>query len=178
MSIYYPSCDNSVPDPSCSDCPSKELGGIRSAFFVKNSFTFTDITDVNEWVTGITAGDIVVFPYTKGTLEQTEVETVGFGDQETTLDSYDYVLNFEEPQYQNNWSFWNAIKNSQEYKVGYRTESQVHLSDNTVNVVPKAPVEEDKKTQVNWNIMCKWSQEDLVRPYDMPVSVFEQCINI
>jgi hypothetical protein len=105
------------------------LGDVRSTFFVKNTFTFTDITDVSEWTTGITNADIVVFPYTRGTLEMTPTESAGFGDQETTLDGYEYNLNFEEPQYQLNWSFWNAIKTSQIYYVGYRTESQVHLSD-------------------------------------------------
>jgi hypothetical protein len=87
-------------------------------------------------------------------------------------------LNFEEPQYQNNWSFWNAIKTSQEYHVGYRTETQVHLSDNEARIIPMAPVGDDKKGQVNWKVTAKWSQEDLVRPYDMPTSVFDQCINI
>lgn len=178
MSIYYPVCPTTVPDPSCSDCPSKELGDVRSIFFVKNTFSFTDITDVSEWTTGITNADIVVFPYTRGTLEMTPTENTGFGDQETTLDGYEYVLNVQEPQYQNNWSFWNAIKNSQEYHVGYRTETQVHLSDNEARIIPTAPIGDDKKGQVNWNIMCKWSQEDLVRPYDMPNSVFDQCINI
>lgn len=178
MSIYYPTCDNTVPDPSCSNCPSKELGDVRSIFFVKNTYAFTDISDVGSWTQGLTDGDIVVFPYTRGTLEMTPTESAGFGDVETSLDGYEYSLQVEEPQYQDNYAFWNAIKNSNEYKAGYRTESQVHLSENEARVIPTAPIGDDKKGLVNWKVNCKWSQEDLVQPYDMPTSVFDQCINV
>ncbi len=176
--LYYPTCASTVPDPSCSDCPTKELGDVRSVFFLKENSPFTDITDQSEWETKINAGDLVVFPYTRGTVECTPLESNGFGDQITTTDGYDYVLNGEEPQYQNNWAFWNAIKNSQIYKAGYRTETQVHLSDNTARVQPMNPVGDDKKGQVNWKFTVKWSQEDLVRPYDAPNSIFNQCLNV
>jgi hypothetical protein len=176
--LYYPTCANTVPDPSCSECPTKELGDVRSTFFLKESSPFIDITDQTEWETKINAGDLVVFPYTRGTLEVTPLESNGFGDQTTTTDGYDYVLNFEEPQYADNWAFWNAIKDSQIYKAGYRTETQVHLSDNTARVIPMNPIGDDKKAIVNWKVSAKWSQENLMRPYDAPNVIFNQCYNV
>ena len=45
MSVYYPGCSITIPDPECSDCPDKELAGMRSFFLVKETFAFVDITD-------------------------------------------------------------------------------------------------------------------------------------
>lgn len=177
--IYYPGCPEVIPNPVCSDCPTKELGDVRSVFFVKKSFTFANISNVAEWTTGILAGDIVVHPFTRGSLEPAENIQPGFGDQEETLDGYDFQLNVFEPNYKANWGHWNAIKSSKTYKVGFRTESLVHLSDNTATIIPKAPIAEgDKKTAVVWNVLIKFSQEDLPQPFDMPIGVFEECIDI
>lgn len=176
MALYYPGCTTSIPDPVCSDCPERELAGVRSIFFVASDFAFADITSVAEWTTGINARDIYVFPYTKGSVEVAENMVPGYGDTEEQLDSYTYTVNFQDPQYKDNYPFYNAIKNSKKYKIGYRTETQVHLSDVVVTVVPRNPVDEDKKATVDWKVMAKWTQDNLVEPYDMPTGVFEQCI--
>ena len=177
MSIYYPGCPDNIPNPSCSDCPSRELGDVRSLFFVKKSYSFADITDASEWYTAIAAGSIYVFPYTKGSMSQTATESAGYGDQETTLEGYEYVIDAMEPNYKDNWGFWDAIKNSKNWRVGYRTESLVHLADNVCQVTPTQPVTEDKKAAVVWNINVKFSQDDLLRPYDVPTGVFDICID-
>ena len=46
-----------------------------------------------------------------------------------------------------NANFWNDIKNSKNWKVGFRTETQVHLSDVVATIVPKQPIAEDKKAK-------------------------------
>lgn len=176
--LYYPGCPVTIPDPSCSDCPTKELGDIRSLFLVKEGFAFTDITNVAEWTTGINNKDIYVFPYTRGSLEQNETESTGFGDQETNLDGYEYVLTVMEPNYKDNYAFWNEIKRARNFRPGWRTENLVHLADNSAQFIPKQPVAEDKKAQVLWMIIAKFSQEDLVQPFDMPTGVFEECIAV
>lgn len=178
MAIYYPGCPESIPKPVCSDCPTKELGDVRSLFFVDKDFTFNDITLTAEWTTGINNSDIYVFPYTRGTLEVAETLEPGFGDQDETLAGYLYTLTVMEPNYKNNWAYWNSIKNSKRFKVGWRTETQVHLSDVTALIVPKAPIGEDKKAGIYWNLLIKFTQEDLPQPLDMPTGVFDQCIDI
>ena len=176
MAVYYPGCPESITAPSCSDCPTKELGDIRSFFLVKSDFTFTDISATAEWTTGIMSKDIYVFPYTRGSLDVAETTSVGFGDSEIELDGYAYTLNVVEPEYIANANFWNDIKNSNNWKIGFRTETQVHLSDVVGTVVPKQPIAEDKKAGVFWNIMATFSQDSLLIPNTKPTGVFEQCI--
>jgi hypothetical protein len=178
MALYYPGCSESITYPVLSDCPTKELGDIRSIFLVKKTFAFTDITDTAEWTTGLNSGDIVVFPYAKGSLSKTPTEAPGFGDQPTTIDGYEFVLNTSHPDYKNTWTFWNSIRTSKNWKVGYRTETLVHLSDSTAQINPMAPIGEDKKAAVLWVVEFKFSQEFSPRPYDMPDGVFDRVIAV
>lgn len=178
MSVYYPGCTTTQADPICTDCPTKELGDVRSVFFVRNTFTFTDITDTAEWTTGLNAKDIFVLPFTRGTFESTPNLQEGFGDVVETLDGYDHDLNYFEPNYKANCNFYNDIKRSKEWKVGYRTETQVHLSDVVATIIPKAPIVEGKTTSVIWSVQVKFSQEDIPCPSDQPTGVFDRCIGI
>jgi len=175
MSIYYPGCADIIP-PSCSDCPEKEGAGIRSIFFQKKSYSFTDITDPDEWQTAICSKDVYVFPYTRGTLEIAEQLAAGFGNTSQDLDAYEFTLNVFEPNFLDNCNFWNTIKKSKDFLVGYRTESKIYVSDNEALIVPKAPIAEDLKAKVIWNIIIKFTQEDIPCPVDMPVGTFDRCI--
>ena len=178
MSVYYPGCGTTIPDPQCSDCPDKELGGIRGFFLVKETYSFTDITDIAEWQTAITNKDVYLYPKSRGTLEQTETESQGFGDQSTVVDGYDFVLGVFEPNFVDNVDHWNAMKRANNYKVGWRTETKLYMSDNAAGIIPKAPVVEDLKIPVLWNIMFKFNQEDYPTPYDIPSTLFDQCIAV
>jgi len=178
MSVYYPGCGTTIPDPQCSDCPDKELGGMRSIWLQKDTFAFTDITDPSEWQTAINNKDVYVFPKTRGTLEQTETESQGFGDQSMVVDGYDFVANIFDPNFVDNVDFWNAIKKSNNYKLGWRSESKTYLSDEAVGIIPKAPVAEDIKLAILWNIAFKFSQEDYPTPNDIPGTVFDRCVAV
>lgn len=178
MALYYPGCNTVVPDPSCSDCIKVELGDIRSIFFVKKTFVFADMSDPAEWTIGINNKDIYVFPYTRGTLEQAENMQPGFGDEDESLDSFTFTATCFDPNYKDNFPFWNAIKNSKNFKFGFRTESLVHMSEVAATIIPKVTIAEGKKSAVNWNVIVKFTQDDLVEPIDMPVGVFEQCISV
>lgn len=176
-SIYYPGCGTNIPNPECSDCPDKELGGIRGIALVKETFSFSDITDIAEWWAGIASGDIYLFPKTRGSLEQTETESQGFGDQSTVVDGYDFVLNVMEPNFVANVDFWNAVKKSNQWRVAWRTETQLWISDDPAGIIPKAPVAEDIKSTVLWNIMFKFSQEDYPTANTIATGLFEQCVD-
>ncbi|MGR3220318.1 MAG: hypothetical protein ACUZ8H_10965, partial [Candidatus Anammoxibacter sp.] len=159
MSVYYPGCTTDQASPVCTDCPTKELGDIRSFGFVKNTFSFTDITSTAEWTTGLNALDIYVFPFARGSLEMNENIQPGFGDTLETLDGYEFVANVFEPNYAANCNFWNDIKRSKEWRFFYRTETQVHITDNVATIIPKAPIADDKKQSVIWTAMVKFTQE-------------------
>lgn len=176
MAVYYPGCPEVQVAPTCSDCPPKENGDIRSVFIVEEDFTFVDITDTSEWTTAIMAKDVYVFPYTRGSLEMTPTETPGFGDRETELDGYSFVLNFMDPQYLGDAQFWDGIKNSKRWRAGYRTETLVHLASVNGTIIPTQPVAEDKKSAVNWAVKIMWSQDNVIIPNTTPTGVFDQCI--
>lgn len=178
MSVYYPSgCDALIPEHICDPCEEIELGRIRSVAFIKNTFEFTDPSDPTEWQAGFASGDIILIPQTKGNFDGgAEVEAPGYGDQATRLTGYNFQAQYQDPNYRLNCNFYNAIKNSRQYRFAYRTQTQVHITDTTVQVIPKNPVQDDTTTEVVWDVLVKWSGSNLPCPYDVPAGIFDQCV--
>lgn len=179
MSVYYPSgcsAGNTVPTYSCSPCPEYEYGRIRSIAFVKNSFSFTDPTSAAEWTTGIENEDIVVIWETQGSYDGgTTSELTGFGDREFTNGGTTHVLTFKDPNYSENCDFYNAIRNSSDYTIAFRTSSKVHLAGAPVTITPKNPVADDLKSNVVWEATVKWQNPDSPCPYETPAGIFGRC---
>lgn len=174
MSFYHPGCAT-PPTPVCEDCPSKELGRIRGIWLQKVTYTFADITNATEWQTAICNGDVIPFPYCNGSLAMSEMLSDGYGNVPQTLDSYEFTLDVHEPQYKNNVAFWNAVKKSNQYLVGYKTQTLGHLSSVAAMIFPKAPVSADIKSKIDLNITIKFVQSDLVVPFTMPSGVMDTC---
>lgn len=172
--VYYPSgCASSVPDHYCNPCETPEHGRVRSVAFIASDFEFTNPSDPNEWEDGIANKKIILIPETNGSFDGgSEVETPGYGDQQTKLVGYNFQLTYNDPNYRLNADFYNAIKLSRSYRLAYRTESLVHLTENTVSVVPKNPVAEDLTSEVVWNVLVKWSEGNLPIPYAVPAGIF------
>jgi len=179
MSVYYPSgCGPSqtIPTYSCSDCPEYEYGRIRSVFFYKNSFSFTDPTNPTEWDAGISNEDIIVIWETQGSYDGgTTSELTGFGDREFTNGGTSHVLTYKDPNYAENCDFYNAMRGSSNYSFGYRTSSKIHLSGAPVTATPKNPVQDDLKSNVVWEVVVKWQNADSPCPYDTPEGIFDSC---
>lgn len=172
--VYYPSgCDSEIGDHYCSPCEPKEHGRVRSVAFIKSGFEFADPSNPTEWQAGIDNKDIIIIPETNGSFDGgSEVEATGYGDQATALVGYNFVLTYNDPNYKLNADFYNAIKRSRNWRVAYRTETQIHMVDTNVSVVPKNPVAEDITSEVVWNVLVKWSNGDLPIPYDVPEGIF------
>ena len=178
MAVYYPSgCDALIPDHICDPCESIETGRLRSVAFIKNTFAFIDPSNPTEWEAGFASGDIILIPQTKGTFDGgAEVEAPGYGDQSTRLTGYNFQAQYQDPNYRQNCAFYNAIKNSRGYKFAYRTQTQIHISDTTVQVIPKNPVQDDTTSEVVWDVIVKWSGSDLPCPFDAPAGIFDACV--
>jgi hypothetical protein len=176
--VYYPSgCASTVPDHYCNPCETPEHGRVRSVAFIASDFEFTDPSDPTEWQQGVADKKIILIPETNGSFDGgSEVETPGYGDQQTKLVGYNFQLTYNDPNYKLNADFYNAIKLSRSFRMAYRTETLVHLTQNTVSVVPKNPVAEDLTSEVVWNVLVKWSEGDLPIPYDVPAGIFN-CID-
>lgn len=172
--VYYPSgCEAEIGDHYCNDCDPDENGRVRSTAFIASDFAFTDPTNATEWRNGILAKKIIIIPKTNGTFDGgSEVEVPGYGDQATKLTGYNFVTVYNDPNYKLNADFYNALKRSSNWRFAYRTSSQIHLTQNTVSVVPKNPVTDDVTSSVVWNVTVKWAEEDLPIPYDAPAGIF------
>lgn len=177
MAVYYPSgCDALIPAHICDPCEAIELGRIRSVAFIKTSFAFVDPSDATEWETGFASGDIILIPQTKGTFDGgAEVESPGYGDFATRLTGYNFQAQYQDPNYKLNCDFYNALKNSRQYKFAYRTETQIHITNVGVQVIPKNPVQDDVTTEVVWDVLVKWADKDVPCPFDVPPGIFDAC---
>jgi len=172
--VYYPAgCATAVGDHYCNPCDNAEHGRIRSVAYIANDFEFTNPSSPTEWKAGIGQKKIIIIPAVNGSFDGgSEVEGPGYGDQLSKLTGYDFSLTYRDPNYKNNADFYNAIKRSSNYYAAYRTESQIHFTD-TVSAIPKNPVTENLTDEVTWEVVLKWSNEDLPIPYDVPAGIFE-----
>jgi len=180
MSVYYPTgCDDLVPAHYCDSCESPELGRIRSVAFIKNTLTFSDPSSPTEWEAGFASGEIFLIPFTNGTYDGgAEVESPGYGDQATRITGYNFQVTYNDPNYRNNCDFYNALKDSRQYKFAFRTETQIHLTDTTVSVIPKNPVTDDVNSAVVWSVTVKWAGKELPCPVDVPEGIFDECVSL
>lgn len=178
MSIYYPAnCDAEIPDHVCDPCEDIEQGRVRSIAYIKKTVAFLDPTNPVEWQQQFDAGNIILIPQTKGTFDGgAEVESPGYGDQATRLTGYNFQLQYQDPNYRQNCAFYNALKNSRDWKVAYRTSSQIHLVEVAVSVIPKNPVQDDINSEVVWDVLVKWADKDVPCPYDVPPTIFDSCV--
>lgn len=179
MAIYYPgdNCQTQVPEHLCDPCKAIELGGVRSVAFIADDFTFTNPSSTSEWANGVAAGQIILIPETNGTFDGgTPQEGAGFGDNPTSLDGYEFILTYSDPNYIGNVDHYDTLKNVRNgYKVAFRTGSRTIISDKTVVILPKAPVDSDVKSKVLWQVTVKWTSQNLPVDYSTPANVF-RCI--
>jgi len=165
--IVYKDCaDVQIPPHICDDCEDKEKGGIRSISLIKNGKEPLDPTDSAEWIDGIESGDIIVVPATRGNYDGgSPVTGPGYGDALETIIGYTHTLLAHDPAYAQNGEFWKTIRKARNFKVAWRTQTQVHISEAVVSIAPINAVEEDLTSVVDWQVTFTW-QGDLSIPYD------------
>lgn len=176
MSLYYPDGCSNLPGYVCSDCPDKELGKVRSLILVKVGFTFADPEDPSEWDAAIVAGNVIIFPATSGSAAVDAKTSDGYGNTAETLDSYTFTLDVHEPNFKNNVPFWNAVKKSTTYLVGWVTSSQVQISSVAATFIPKTPTPAGITDKMDINLQIKFVQADLPVPFTKPVGTFDECM--
>src|SRR5262245_33417171 len=97
---YYQGCPAPIPDHYYNECERREHARVRSAAFVRKDFFFIDPSDPNEWLAGIANKKIIIIPQTNGTFDGgSEVEGPGYGDQQTSLNGYNFQSVFNDPNY-------------------------------------------------------------------------------
>lgn len=179
MSIYYPASNcggGAIPAYTCNPCPDYAYGRVRSIGFVKNSFSFTDPSDPTEWNSALASGDAIVIWAVSGTYDGgTATDLPGFGDAEFVSGGISHVLTYRDPSVVDNCDFYNAIKDSTDYTVWFRTSSKIWGAGAPVNISAKMPVADDLKSVITYEVTLKWQNPSLPCPYDIPDGIFDTC---
>lgn len=175
FAIYYPTgCEVEEVAHQCDECADVENGRIRSVAFIASDFEFTNPSNAQEWIDGMEAGDIIVIPATNGVFDGGVPNMgQGYGDQEEKYLNSTFTLTYKDPNYKLNCDFYEAKKRSSRWKIAYRTSTLVHISDATASFSPKAPVADDMKSEVVWEVESKWTSSNFPCPYDTPDGVFD-----
>lgn len=178
MSVYYPASTcggGAIPQYSCNPCPTYEFARVRSIAFVKNSYTFTDPTSPAEWASAINANNAIVIYATSGSYDSAQDELVGFGDSETVNGGSTHTLVYKDPNTTENCDFYNAIKQSTDYTLWFRTSSKIWEAGAPVTITPKMIVADNLKEVLTYEVTVKWQNSDLPCPYDTPDNIFNVC---
>lgn len=175
QTIYYPeSCDELEEDHVCDDCEGQEGARVRSIAFLKEGVTFSDATSTAEWTAKVASGDLIVIPKTNGTFDGgTPNYGPGFGDEEQRYINSTFKLNYRDPNLKVNFDFYEGKKKSARWKVIYRSETLVWIGDKVCTIAPKAPVADDAKGSVVWEVEVTWISRNSPEPFDAPADIFE-----
>lgn len=175
MAGYYPdTCETEQPIHSCDPCGTREKGRIRAMAFVKKGFEFVDRTSLAEWQAAVQNQDVILIPATHGSLsDPTPLLGIGYGSAVEKLLGFQYSLEYFDPDYKNNCDFYNTFLTQTTYRSVYITETQGHMTDVDVTVIPMAPVEDELNSEVVWKVNVKWEDSVHPCPFDFPVDVLE-----
>lgn len=152
----------------CDPCEITEGGGVRSLCLLKkgttipNPYTQLDIDIL------VGAGLMHVMPETRGSFDGgTPKMIAGYGDNKERNIGSDYVLQVKDPTFADNYAFWEAVENKEDWNIAFRTETQLAVVYDDVTITTKAPAEEGIDTEVVWDIECKWfsKSKPTIQPY-------------
>lgn len=152
----------------CDPCEITEGGGVRSLCLLKkgttipNPYTQLDIDIL------VGAGLMHVMPETRGSFDGgTPKMITGYGDNKERNIGSDYVLQVKDPTFADNYAFWEAVENKEDWNIAFRTETQLAVVYDDVIITTKAPAEEGIDTEVVWDIECKWfsKSKPTIQPY-------------
>jgi hypothetical protein len=169
--MAYYDCDVELEEYDCLTCPDeREFGRVRSSALIHKSYLATlmaDPTDAQLWQDGIDQGLIRIIPITAGSVDPGEpAQLKGYGDIKTYNGPREQTLNWFDPNYKNNYAFYNGMTNVKSWVPAYRTSSLVHIYDKVASLTAKDPVEDDIDSEVVWNCVAKVSSINLPSSHD------------
>lgn len=162
------SCGEEEAIHVCHDCPDgrvREFARVRSGGFIKESYLPTilvDPTSLAAWEAGIASGDIIIVPQSSGSYDPGEPkELKGFGNRKVSYGPREMTLSLNDPDYYDNYAFYNGIKNRTNLVPFFKTSSLVHIFDTVASIKAKDPVADDLEEEVIWTCECKVTSENL-----------------
>ena len=145
----------------CHDCPEgivSEFARIRSSGFIKKAYLATllaaPITPAT-WTAGIAAGKIIMIPETSGSFDPSiPKELKGYGEKLSSPGARKMKLSFNDPDYIENYVFYNEISYRDDLVPFYRTSSLVHIFDTVASIVASDPTLDDLEEVIVWHVEC------------------------
>lgn len=171
MSSYssiYGDCGGDEAVHFCHDCPGgrvREFARARSGGFIKLSALasiMVDPTDVAAWEAAIAAGTVIIIPESSGSYDPGEPkELKGYGERKITYGPREMTLSLNDPDYYDNYAFYNSITGRTDLVPFFRTSNLIHIFDKPASIKAKDPVADDLEEEVIWTVDCKVTSENL-----------------
>lgn len=165
-SIY--GCGGDAPVHVCHSCPEgrvREFARTRSGGFIRDSYLpalIVDPTDITLWQAGIDAGNIIILPETSGSYDPGDPkELKGFGDRRVNYGPRTMKLVLNDPDYKDNYPFYNEISDRTDLVPFFRTSGLVHIFDKVAAIKAKDPVVDDLEEEVIWQVDCEVISKNL-----------------
>ncbi len=159
---YLYGCGANEALHNCHDCPEgqvREFARTRSSGFIKESYLPTLLanpTDITKWNDGITNKSIILIPKTSGSYDPGDPkELKGYGDRKSSYGPRTMKLVFNDPDYADNYHFFNEISERTDLVPFFRTSSLVRIFDKPASIKAKDPVADDLEEEVVWNVECE-----------------------
>lgn len=146
----------------CHDCPGErhvEYARTRAGGFVKRGYYATlvgALSTLATWTDGVANGDIIILPELSGSYDPgTPKELKGFGNRKVTYGAREMTWTFSDPEYLDNYDFYNEITQRSNLIPFFITSSLLHLFDKEATIVGGDPIVDDLEEIVVWNGTAK-----------------------
>lgn len=161
-SSTYGGCGGGEAVHTCHDCPDgrvREFARTRSGGWIKQEYLATLLaapTLLATWTNGINAGHIIMVPKTSGSFDAgTPKELKGYGNQKFSYGPREMQLLLNDPDYAENYAFYNEIGSRTDLVPFYRTSNLVHIFDTVASIYAADPVADDLEEEVIWQVTNK-----------------------
>jgi hypothetical protein len=115
-----------------------------------------DPTSLAAWQAGVISGDIIILPETSGAYDPGEPkELKGYGNRKSSYGPRTMKLTMADPDYYENYAFYNEIINRTDLVPVFRTSSLIHIFDKVASIKAKDPVADDLEEEVVWQVECE-----------------------
>lgn len=177
MSIFYASCSEDILNHVCDPCDEGEGDGVRHVFYYKDG-SFAAAPTKTEFEQGVESGDVIVISDTRGTFDGgTPTYGKGYGDRISSYESSTYKVTYSDRNYVRNRAFYNGLQSQTSWNFGWKSETQIHLSEKKVTAYGKDPHTDDITKKVVWEVEVTWASKTKPLIYDSPDGIFE-CFQI
>jgi hypothetical protein len=178
-------CSESEAQHVCHSCPEarvREFARTRSSGWISTGYLATLLATVNNpttWEDGKTSGDIIVLPETSGSYDPGDPkELKGFGSRKFSYGPREMVLSVNDPDYTDNYHFYNEISRRTNLVPFFVTSNLVHIFDKPASIKAKDPVADDLEEEVIWMVESKVTSENLPSKHALaPIASVFECPN-